>query len=1298
MNKKKHTVTNVEDKVRVLIVDDDAAMRHSLAEVMEDQGYHVLQAETGKQALEITRQTAPDVAVLDLKLADATGLEVMRQLKQHAPGCECILITGYASQHSAIEAINLDVFAYFQKPYDIEQLLLTIKRALEKQASVVSLREREQKLSTILGVAPIGIGVVVDRVIVEVNQRLCELVGYAADELIGQSARLLYPSDEDFSFVGEEKYQQIKTQGMGEVETRFQHKDGTIMDVLLRSRPIDIEDLGRGSIFTVLDITKRRQVERTLRASEQKLSTLFSAAPMGIAVLVDRVFMEVNQRYCEMLGYTREELLGQPIRMLYPDEEMFKLVGEKIYTMMEKEGLGEMEYQMVRKDGRLIDILARVGPIDEADISKGVIFTALDICGRKRAELALAESEERFRWLYTHAPIAYHILAPDGGILDVNRRWCEVLGYSRDEVLGRSIFDFIEPGERESAQKSFFGKTKKKSKDFMVGSERRYVTKDGRLRVMRATDFMIWNADGSLERVQTTLEDLTEMRKAEQGLREQSRTIQESEKRFRWLYQYAPVAYQILDFDGRITDINQRWSDLLGFTREEVIGRDVFSFMAPHEQESARQSFNRKKLSGQTFFEDSIRTYVTKNGQTRVMRANDYYSLDEDGQLGTISTTLTDITELRQAQQDVLLQSTALKATANAVLITDSDGQVQWVNPAFTRLTQYTLSESLGRNPRELVNSGLNPVETYQDLWDTILTGREWHGQLVNRRKDGTLYTEEQTITPLVNENGETTHFISVKQDVTEREQRNRELVVVGNISAALRTAESRAEMLPVLLDQLLEQLDIEAASLEMVDPLTGDFITERGGGYWASLTGERIPAGTALSGRVFATRQPYLNNEAHLEKDLFRPERFGDCRAAIGVPLVVREEIIGLLWVGSVRQLDERDLRLLTAVADMAANALHRVTLHEQTETRLRHLTALRTIEQTINSSLDLRVTFNVILKQAADILGADAVIIYLYNTRTLMMDVAAHSGLHTDRKKLTTQRIGEGLAGRAALTRRLLEWHSPEELEPVDKDFFEDEGIQSYCVNPLIVKSEIKGALAVFYRTPFFPDEECHDNLATLAAQTAIAVDNLSMFDSLQRSSVSLTMAIDETLEGWVRTLDSRMVGLETNTERLLELTLRLARAAGINEAECVHVTRGALLHDIGKTHIPEAVLNKPGALNDEEWQLVRTHPQMGHDLLLPIKYLKPALDIPYCHHERWDGSGYPRGLKGEEIPLAARVFAIVDVYDALLSKRPYRAAWSREKALAYLHQNAGILFDRHLVDLFMRTIKDYQPNQQH
>jgi len=160
------------------------------------------------------------------------------------------------------------------------------------------------------------------------------------------------------------------------------------------------------------------------------------------------------------------------------------------------------------------------------------------------------------------------------------------------------------------------------------------------------------------------------------------------------------------------------------------------------------------------------------------------------------------------------------------------------------------------------------------------------------------------------------------------------------------------------------------------------------------------------------------------------------------------------------------------------------------------------------------------------------------------------------------------------------------------------------------------------------------------------------------------------------------------EGHTQRVEKITLRIAKSMGIKNEELVQIRRGALLHDIGKMGIPDHILLKPGPLSDEEWVIMRKHPVYAYELLSPIAFLKPALDIPYCHHEKWDGSGYPRGLKGEQIPLAARIFAIVDVWDALRSDRPYRAAWPEMKTMEYIREQAGTHFDPAIVELFLNS----------
>lgn len=190
-----------------------------------------------------------------------------------------------------------------------------------------------------------------------------------------------------------------------------------------------------------------------------------------------------------------------------------------------------------------------------------------------------------------------------------------------------------------------------------------------------------------------------------------------------------------------------------------------------------------------------------------------------------------------------------------------------------------------------------------------------------------------------------------------------------------------------------------------------------------------------------------------------------------------------------------------------------------------------------------------------------------------------------------------------------------------------------------------------------------------------------------NLQKAHTQLLDAYEATIVGWSHAMDLRDHETEGHSQRVMELTVKLAQSYGLDDEEIHHIKRGALLHDMGKIGVPDAILHKPDKLTEEEWKVMRTHPQLAHEMLYPIEYLRPALDIPYCHHEKWDGTGYPRQLKNTEIPLAARIFAVVDVWDAVTSDRPYRPAWNKDQALTYIREQSGRHFDPQVVEAFLK-----------
>lgn len=264
------------------------------------------------------------------------------------------------------------------------------------------------------------------------------------------------------------------------------------------------------------------------------------------------------------------------------------------------------------------------------------------------------------------------------------------------------------------------------------------------------------------------------------------------------------------------------------------------------------------------------------------------------------------------------------------------------------------------------------------------------------------------------------------------------------------------------------------------------------------------------------------------------------------------------------------------------------------------------------------------------------------------------------------------------------------------------DEAGIKTIYVLPLLRDGVYYGGLVIYSGNEYSVEDsdllllrEMTDDLSYGIQTLRMRAERDQVLELLEKSNYDLSLAYDSTLEGWSHALELRERETAGHSQRVVDLTLKLAARMGISDETLVHIRRGALLHDIGKMGIPDNILLKPGKLTDEEWQIMKQHPVYSYRLLSNIPYLREAIDIPYAHHERWDGSGYPNGLRGEDIPMAARIFAVVDVWDALRSDRPYRKAWDEQQILSYIHDLSGKQFDPHVIEHFMELYRESTAN---
>jgi PAS domain S-box-containing protein len=615
-----------------------------------------------------------------------------------------------------------------------------------------------------------------------------------------------------------------------------------------------------------------------------------------------------------------------------------------------------------------------------------------------------------------------------------------------------------------------------------------------------------------------------------------------------------------------------------------------------------------------------------------------------------ISAAREDIKRLRRHHELIL------KSAGEGILGLDIKGDHTFVNPAAAKMLGYDVKELLGQHSHTMWHHTKTDGSPYPEeecpIYGAYKDGAvHYVTEEIFWRKDGSSFPVECTSTPIL-EKGNLVGAVVNFRDISERRKADE----------ALRTSEEKYRRL------------VENALV---------------GIYKTNLQGDFIYVNEALS-KIYEFETP---EELMATSDIPRYKNRG-----------VREIFIeNLRKTGKVRNFEiEVSTRtgrtkhvLVDAVleGDVLSGMVLDVTEHKRADERIRsqlqRFAALRDIDRAITASLDARVTLKVVLEEVTRQLQVDAANVLLFKPHMKRLEYATGLGFRTAALRHTSLKLGEGYAGLAAFERRIINIPdlSKDAGDLVRAPLLKAEGFVSYFAAPLVAKGQVKGVLEIFHRSPLDPDGEWLDFLESLAVQAAIAIDNAELFNDLQRSNIDLTLAYDATIEGWSSALDMRDKETEGHSQRVTETTVRIAESMGIRDAELVHVRRGALLHDIGKMGIPDSILLKEGKLTEEELEIMHKHPMFAYRMISEITFLRPALDIPYCHHEKWDGTGYPRGLKGKQIPLAARIFAVVDVWDALCSDRSYRPAWSKDRAREYLKEQAGVHFDPKVVEVFLK-----------
>lgn len=1099
------------------------------------------------------------------------------------------------------------------------------------------------------------------------------------DITAGQNAfELVYPDDLPEAV---ELFKRLLESPRSSVMAQFRFRHGRGVWIWLEATGTNLLDDPDVQMIVVnyRDITERKRSELVLRESEERFSKTFRFSPIaiGISTLAEGRIIDVNDAYLRMFGYdSKGEVLGRTTLELniYRRGQSGR---NTILQQIQRQGyVRNYENHFYTRSGEERYALASIEQM-ELNGEQCLLSFTLDITERKRAEESLRQSQERYEWA---------IRATHEGIWEWNittnqiyssPRWKSILGFEDHEipnVIGE-LEKRLHPDDREQFSASIQAYLDGQAPSYEL--EFRALHKDGSYRWIHSRAIIVRDADGKPVRLVGAHSDITERKQAELILRQ-------SEERFSKVFHSSPIAISIHTFpDGRIVDLNTRYLRMFGFdSKDEMIGRTTIDLGLWVDLAERNSLIEQIQLQG--YVRNFEVRFRTRGGEICYALASiEQFELNSEP---CVLAFTVDITQRKRLELQQNRLAAALDAAGEMIIITDADVKIQYVNPAFEYITGYMRDEALGRNPN-MLQGERQEEEFYRAMWSALRQGDVWHGVVTDKKKSGDLFQSENTIAPIHDALGDIVGYVSVQRDITERVQHERELEAIAQLSVALRTAAVLADMTPLLLDQLLDLLKADSAVLIMRDAVSGDSVVEAVRGVPILEMSDRLGAGKGVAGYVIESGQPYLSQDLENDPRFARRMMIQGRWAAAFTPLATREQIIGALCIArQSASIPIEDLRLLNTIGELAANAIHRASLHEQTRRRLKQLSTLHNIDRATSSSFDLRLTLNIALDELTQYAGVGAASVLFLNHNLMTLEYAAERGFPRHLSKAPPLNINQSYAGRAVLENQAVVADLATSNGFPELDALAKEGFTRYDGVPLIAKGKIRGVLEVFSHPSLGAEPNWMEFLETVANGLALAIDNMELFNGLQRSNSELGLAYDATLEGWSRALDLRDKETEGHTQRVTEMTLRLANAMNLDVTEMIHLRRGSLLHDIGKLGVPDRILLKPGPLTDDEWDIMRQHPQYAYDMLSPIPFLAPALVIPYSHHEKWDGTGYPRGLKSDAIPLAARIFAVADVWDALRSDRPYRKGWEEEKVRDHILEQSGKHFDPKVVEVFL------------
>jgi PAS domain S-box-containing protein len=1003
-------------------------------------------------------------------------------------------------------------------------------------------------------------------------------------------------------------------------------------------------------VYVVVDITEGKKAEEALRQSEVRYRTVLEQMEEAYyEVDLAGNFTFFNDATCRQLGYSREELMGMNYQVYTSKDDVQRVY--ETFNQVSRTGKPNTGFPVgrIRKDGARIFTENSAFPLrNESGKIIGFRGVVYDITERKRADDELRQSEERYRTLFNSKLDGMCVMDETMKVLLVNQAAVDIFGFdSIDEALGANPFDFIPVEERERVldivKKDMF------EDDLRQANEFRLTNKSGK---------DIWvSAIGTLTENQGKLaglisfRDITEHKLVEEAL------VNEATRR-RILIEQSRDGIVVLDEDGKVYEVNQRFADMLGYSPEEVRELRVWDWEFQYPREQVQEMICSVDEKGDHFETRHRR----KDGTTYDVEISTNAAMFAGHKL--IFCVCRDITSRKQAEEE-LRQSeeryrTVLEKMEEGYFEADLNGNFTVINDATCHVLGYPREEIIGINYRAFVAEEYVDAlyQAYNQVYQTGKPIRQFSWEVLSG--DGRRKFIEASISPLRDKGGQIVGLRGVGRDITERKK----------AEEALRLSEQNFR----------DSIESSPLGIHIVDKDGKHIYANRAFlNIWGYNSIEEMQA--------VPRKQRYTPKGYAEHMKIIRKRKQGEDAPLNYEVSIVRSD-------GQVRQLAVSYGELLWNGERQFQVVYQDITERKQAEEKVKKLYSLQTAIRYINEALlkvdDERALFEQVCHFLTDVEFIKFCWIGLADKESREVKPVAYSGfedgyLSSLKISLSGSSYSRGPIGTAIKTSQPCTVADIEN-DPVFPPWREaalKRGYASSLAVPLIHDTEVIGVLSVYSGSKgAFGDAEI-DFLVEAAADVALGIRTLRLRRELQQSLASLGRALEGTVSALASVAEVRDPYTAGHQQRVTRLAVAIATEMGLPQEQIEGIHVAGSLHDVGKLYIPAEILSKPGKLNEVEFNLVKMHSQAGYDILKTVEFPWPVAQIVLQHHERLDGSGYPQGLKNEDILLEAKILAVADVVEAMASHRPYRPSLGMGQALDEISHKSGILYDPKVVD---------------